>query len=293
MARSMTGYGAGEAAGASGCMRAEMRGVNGRFLEIRPRMPSMLISFEPEVRRLVGERVLRGRVDVTLDWQPSPESAPPFRINPQTARAYLDASRRLREELQLKGEMSLVDVLGLPGVVESIRGEEASPEMKDLAVTALGEALAALDAMRTAEGEKTVKDILGRLGTIEGVRTRIAGRADTVPAAAKRRLEERLARLGVETAVDPARLAQEVAYLADRADIAEELMRLGAHIGRSREALGRPREPVGKALEFLAQELHREINTIGSKNVDNEIAGWVLEAKAEIERIREQAQNLE
>ena len=114
-----------------------------------------------------------------------------------------------------------------------------------------------------------------------------------MPAATQRKLQERLSRLGVEASVDPGRLAQEVAYLADRSDIAEELARLEAHIQRCREALAKQNEPVGKTLEFLAQELHRETNTIGSKSGDLEVSGWVLEMKSEIERVREQVLNLE
>lgn len=293
MARSMTGYGAGEAEGPSGRLRAELRGVNARFLEVRPRIPGALSPYEADFRRRIGEAFSRGRIDLALSWEASGEPSSPFRLNPGAARAYLTAAERLREELGLAGEIGLVEMLALPGVIEAERTETASEEMRGLALEAVEAALRDMEAMRRAEGDATERDVRARLETLEGLREKVGGRASAIPESVRKKLHERLARLGVDPALDPARLAQEVAYLADRSDIAEELARLGAHLVRGHGTLSKEDEPVGKTLEFLAQEMLREVNTIGSKASDGEIAGWVLEMKKEIERIREQAQNLE
>jgi len=291
--RSMTGYGAGEAEGTLGRARSELRGVNARFLEVRARIPQSLAPFEADFRRRIGEAFLRGRIDLTLSWEASEGAPSPFGLNADAVRAYLEVAKRLREEFGLEGRLEIVETLALPGVVEIDRPEVATSGMRDLALEAIGAALREMDAMRRAEGEATALDIAARLDAIAGLREQILARAEAVPMNAKKKLQERLARLGLDDGLDPARLAQEVAFLADRADIAEELARLSAHLERARETLSRQDEPVGKTLEFLAQELHRETNTIGSKTSDAEISGWVLQMKTEIERIREQVQNLE
>lgn len=289
----MTGFGAGESAGPPGRFRAELRAVNARFLELKPRLPAMLTPYEAELRRMVGDAVRRGRIDLAVSWEPSEGVESSLRVDIEVARAYLEAADRLRGDLLLPGEIGLVQMLSLPGVVEAARSEPASPELKELAFEAVGTALRGMDAMRRAEGEATVVDLTARLEALSGLRRQILSRADAVPSMAQKRLQERLARLGVDPTLDPARLAQEVAYLAERSDIAEELARLDAHLERCRGLLVKEDEPVGKSLEFVAQELHRETNTIGSKTQDADIAGWILEMKTEIERIREQAQNLE
>jgi uncharacterized protein (TIGR00255 family) len=289
----MTGFGAGEADGPKGRFRAELRGINSRFLEVRVRVPQMLAPFEADLRRRIGETFSRGRLDLSMTWEPAGESEAPVRLNPAAAKAYLQAGIQLRSALGLHGEIGLVELLALPGVVETVRPESADPELRELALQALDGAVRAADGMRRAEGAATVADILARIERLCALRAKVAARSADVPAAAQRRLQERLARLGLDAQVDPGRLAQEVAYLADRSDIAEELARLEAHFQRCRETLARDAEAVGKTLEFLSQELHRETNTIGSKSGDLEISGWVLEMKAEIERVREQVLNLE
>ena len=293
MPTSMTGYGAAEAAGPEGRFRAEVRGVNGRFLDVRMRLPTILASTEADLRRRLGESFKRGRIDLFVSWEPSEDAAPPIRIHFVAARAYLEASIRLRDQLGVTGEMGIRDLLALPGVVETTRADETSREIVELAMRAVEGAIEAMDRMRRSEGASTAEDLRARLDRLAELREKVLSRAGTLPEAAKRRLEERLARLGVDASVDPSRLAQEVAYLADRSDVAEELARLETHIGRARETLRSNGGPVGKTLEFLAQELLRETNTIGSKMADTEISSWVIEMKTEIERLREQVQNLE
>src|SRR5262245_4649273 len=290
--RSMTGYGAAESSGAKGRFRAELRGINARFLEVRVRVPALLVPYDSERRRRLAETFRRGRLDLSVTFEAAPSADAPVRLHAGLAKAYLDAALALRRDLGLSGELGVADVLALPGVLEAVDGTGADPEMNAIAMRAVDAAAREVDGMRRAEGAATAADITARITKLSALREAVAARAGEVPAAIKRKLEERLRKLGVEAAVDPSRLAQEVAYLADKADIMEELARYEAHLARCRALLATD-EPVGKTLEFLAQELHRETNTIGSKSSDALISGHVLEMKTEIERIREQVMNLE
>lgn len=289
----MTGYGSGEALGPRGKVRAEVRGINARFLEVRVRAPQSLAPYEADFRRKLSEAFSRGRLDLTLGWEPSEHVEAAVRVNAAIAKAYLEGAIALRASLGVEGELALSDLLELPGVIETTRSDAADPELRDTALTAIDAAVKEAAAMRRAEGADTARDLQGRLAKLATHRDAVAGRAGDVPAQVQKRIQERLARLGVEAGLDPGKLAQEVAYLADRADIAEELARLSAHIGRFRDTLAREGEAIGKTLEFLSQELHRETNTIGSKSGDLDISGSVLEMKTEIERMREQVLNLE
>jgi uncharacterized protein (TIGR00255 family) len=288
----MTGYGSSESSGARGRFRAELRGINSRFLEVRVRVPPMLVPFEAELRRRLGETFRRGRLDLSVTFEPAPDAAAPVRLHAGLAKAYLDAAMGLRRDLGLTGDLGITEILALPGVLEASGADAADEETHRLAMAAVDAAAREVEGMRRAEGAATAADIGARIEKLAALRESVAARAGEVPLAVKRKLEDRLKKLGIEAAVDPARLAQEVAYLADKADIMEELARFEAHLTRCRSLLASD-EPVGKTLEFLAQELHRETNTIGSKSTDAGISGYVLEMKTEIERIREQVMNLE
>jgi uncharacterized protein (TIGR00255 family) len=288
----MTGYGAAEAAGPQGRFRVELRGINARFLEVRVRVPATLVPFEADFRRRIGEMFRRGRLDLAVTWEAAPETGTPVRLHAGLAKAYLDAAMELRRDLGLSGELGLAEILALPGVLESADAGPADPALRDQAMKAVDGAAKEVEAMRRAEGLATAQDIGARIEKLAALREAVAACAEEVPSTVRRKLEERLRKLGVEAAVDPSRLAQEVAYLADKSDIMEELARFEAHLARCRSLLVSD-EPVGKTLEFLAQELHRETNTIGSKSSDAGISGHVLEMKTEIERIREQVMNLE
>lgn len=289
----MTGYGAAESTGSLGRFRAEIRGINSRFLEVRVRVPAQLAPFEADFKKRISESFRRGRLDLVLNWEAADDARAPVALNTAVARAYIEAADHLRRDLGLQGDLDVAEILKLPGVAETARSEVADPALRDQSLVAIDAAIRDAAAMRQAEGEAIGADIRARVEAVSKLKGEIASRATSVPGAAKRRLEERLARLGVDASLDPARLAQEVAYLADRSDIAEELARLDAHVDRCRSVLGKDDQPAGKTLEFLAQELHREANTIGSKSSDVAMTGLVLDLKTEIERIREQVLNLE
>lgn len=289
----MTGYGSAESAGPWGRFRAELRGINSRFLEVRVRAPVALAPYEADFRKRISESFRRGRLDLVLTWEPTDDARTPVALNTAVARAYMEAADRLRQELRVGGDLDVADILKFPGVAETMRSEVADPAMRDQTFAAIDAAIRDAAEMRQAEGAALGTDIQARIDNVAALKEQIAARAALVPAAARKKLEERLARLGVDPSFDPIRLAQEVAYLADKSDIAEELTRLEAHVDRCRLVLSRDDQPAGKILEFLAQELHREANTIGSKSSDVAISGLVLDLKTEIERIREQVLNLE
>lgn len=206
--------------------------------------------------------------------------------------SYIQAARRIQKRHRLAGELSLDTIMRLPEVVRP-RDEEGPGAGRDAVVMkAFGRALAAHDAMRVREGKILERDILGRMKTIGRLRESMAKRAPEVVPAHRKRLIERLNE-AAGLRVDEGRLAQEVALLAEKADITEELVRLAGYVEQTGEILGRAKEPVGKKLDFIMQEMNREANTINSKSVDLDLCRDALEVKAEVEKIREQVQNIE
>ena len=294
MIKSMTGFGRGEAANPLVRMEVEIRGVNHRFLEIRFRMPQEMSDLESDLRQQVSQVARRGRVDVSVERVKGAEPEASVTINRGVVSGYMEAAGKIGEEFSLPGSLDLQAVLALPGAVRvEFRREAGGSEEKLLIREALAQALQAFDQARTQEGGKLAQDLGSRLtGLVED----LAG----IQLAARRSLPEvlekvrkRMDSLLEGVPLDPGRLAQEAAYLAGRSDIAEEMVRLAAHLGKARESLQSPDGPVGKSLDFLVQELHREVNTIASKSESLEISQVALRMKGEVERIREQVQNLE
>jgi uncharacterized protein (TIGR00255 family) len=294
MIRSMTGYGRAEASGARGILTVECKSVNHRHLDVSLKLPRLLAGFEPDARRLIQSAVQRGRVDVTVTVTAAEGVVPnPLTINLAQAKEYTDAARRLAEALGLADGPSLGWVMGQPGVLTreeqpSLSAEDAWPLLEK----ALSAALAEMVERRETEGAALTQELAG-LGSV------LAGYVDTAaqraPAAVDRRaarLRERMQTMLGGAALDPARLATEVAVWADKTDVSEELARLRAHLAQLTTLLARD-EPVGRTLDFLIQEIHREVNTIGSKADDLEISQAVIAAKSALEKMREQVQNLE
>jgi len=291
MIRSMTGFGAGRATRGGEEIGAEVRSVNHKFCEVKVRLPRELSSLEVEIARAVKERLARGGVEVALRRNAARGAAGP-RVDAALAAEYARAFEALRVQLGLGGAVSLAEVLGAEGVV-LLEERPADLEAARAAVTgALAEALDQLSAMRGREGEALARDVSARLDTLEAgvarIETLVPGSVEHYRA----RLQERVQELGRGLPVDPGRLAQEVVLFADRVDVAEELTRLRSHVEQTR-ALMAGSEPAGRKMEFLVQEMHREVNTIGSKSQSAEIAALVVSLKAEVERMREQVQNVE
>lgn len=295
MIRSMTGYGAAERTTDEVRIAVEIRTVNNRSLKVSQRTPEGLGAAEVVIDRLVRERLTRGTVYVSLAVEPvgAAARAP---INREVLAAYWKDLARLREELSGgDGPPALEALLGLPGVV----GDEAVvltgiKNLESLVKETAREALDRLDAMRETEGQATAKDLAANLEEMARRVAAVRRRAGVVIQEYRDRLQERAQALleGVKIAVDDATLAREVAFFAERSDINEELARLQSHLEQMRDLLGAS-EPVGRRLEFLAQEMSREANTIGAKSNDVQIAREVLPIKVAVDRLREQAQNIE
>lgn len=291
----MTGYGAGSAEASGLKVAVELRSVNNRFADIKLRLPDELLPDERDLRRRIGETVRRGRVDCDIRLEREGRAAAPIALNRAVVEAALAAFKTLREDYGVGGASDLATLLRVPGVLETVRG---GPPLDDgdraTLRSALDAALAALDAERAREGRRLQEDLVARVDTMSDLVGAIRERAAGVPEALQTRTHERVQALLAQIPVDPARLAQEVAFLADRGDLTEEVVRLQGHLDQGRALLAEPDgEPVGKRLDFLLQEIHRETNTIASKSQDLDISRQALALKAEAERIREQAQNLE
>ena len=289
---SMTGYGRAEARGARVVVVAEVRSLNHRFFEASVKLPRGLTGGEVEIRRLVQGRVARGRVDVTVTLRRTGTALPNVRTDVALGLAYARSARALAEATGIDSEVSLSDLLRLPGVVTIEEGEEDDGESAVLLKTAATEALDELCRMRQTEGAALARDLDSHVDAL-GAWVRSAERL--LPATLARiqaRQRERIQAILGETPADPGRLAQEVATWAARSDVAEELTRLRSHLIQFRTLLAEG-GAVGRQLDFLSQELHREVNTIASKADDAELVARVLEARTLVERIREQVQNIE
>jgi len=292
VARSMTGFGAGEIVTTAGRYGVEVRSVNHRFCEVVVRMPRDLSQLEDRVRALVQSRVLRGRVDVVVvrdDYGRRPRSV---KTDVELAKAYISALDGLRQALPVSGTVDLSLLLSLPDMVK-IEEEKADVEASWPAVeSGAGAALEKLVVMRDAEGARLGTDLLARLSRMEGFAESIAARAPLVVEDYHARLQRRVQELAGSVAVDPGRLATEVALFADRSDITEELTRFRSHLAQFRTTLAGA-GAIGRTLEFIVQEIGREANTIGSKANDLEITRHVIAIKGELESLREQIQNVE
>ncbi|HKE00796.1 MAG TPA: YicC/YloC family endoribonuclease [Planctomycetota bacterium] len=290
----MTGYAiARETRGGLG-VEVEVRSVNHRSLAIQVRLPSELAGQEPGFEERVRDKLHRGSVSLAARVLRSGSIASEAVIDVGQARAVADALRRLARELRLPGEVTIAQVASAPGVLGAQRNGSADPRLGGLAEKAHRRALDALLVEREREGAALARDLRDRLGRMRERLAEIEERTPRVLVEHRDRLRRRLDELvaGTSAVLREEDLAREVALLAERSDVAEEIARLRVHLDEAASLLGK-REPVGRRLEFLAQELHREVNTIGSKSSDLAITQAVLGLKAEVDRIREQVANLE
>ena len=293
----MTGYAQAQAVENGWSLRLSVRSVNHRFLDLHLRVPEGFEPLEPRIRQTVRERVRRGHLDVTLRYELAGPAA--VGVNQDVAAAYLQAVDALRKQFGIHTEPDLASILRLPGVIgpasASLDAELA--RIEDAVTRCLAEALDKLDRMREHEAGALCREMAGRLASIASLAARVEPLAERARPAFARRLELRLKDLLGEAQIDPARLAQEAALAAERSDVSEELARLSSHV-RQFESLLSGAADVGKKLDFLLQEMQREANTLLSKTPGTEAEGLAitelaLEIKSEIEKIREQVQNIE
>jgi uncharacterized protein (TIGR00255 family) len=298
--RSMTGYAMVRGEYKDWAIRVSVKSVNHRFLDVKLRIPDSLEPYEHRLRQTVRGKIHRGHVDVHVSMDPT-ETAP-VHVNRALLHAYLNAAAELRDQSGGKAELDTVALLRLPGVITGLasalpESEEEQEDLGKILDKSLLEALNKMDEMRRIEGRHLTDELRARTAKIEEEAEQVRELVSTLRPAFSRRLEARLRELLNGTNIEPARLAQEAALLAERSDISEELDRLRSHLQQFAKLLDGAGE-LGKKLDFLLQEMHREANTMLSKTpgVESEalaITGLALEIKAEIEKLREQVQNIE
>ena len=289
---SMTGYGRMCVERDGRQLTVELKSVNHRFLDLAFRMPRLFNALEDTMRRQIGARLARGHVDVFVTYRNMREDSKVVMVDEALLGAYMNALDQIREKAGLSDNRALMQMAQMHDVLVVSEAEEDAGALKNLMEEALAGALDQMEAMRVREGGSLKADILDRIGRLEKMTLQIEERYPATVEEYRQRLRERVEELLGGANVDEQRLIQEVAIMADRSAIAEETVRLHSHFAQVRE-MTEAKEPVGRKLDFIVQELNREVNTISSKSQDVPITKLVVSAKAEIEKIREQVQNVE
>lgn len=300
MLKSMTGFGVAEAEQGDYKVAVELRSVNHRFLDIAVRLPRTLLAFEEMLKARVRERIDRGRVSLTLTFD-SQGGTEKVEVNHALVQAYVEAGQQIASELGLAGEVLanaatvgplMGSVLAQPDVMTRTPQDLDEDRLRGLLVDCLDRAIHQADEMKQREGRTLGEDLGKRLDHLQASLAKVEQHAPQVAAEASESLRERLTKLLDGVSVDESRLAQEVAILADRTDITEECVRLASHLKQFRATIESP-DQGARRMGFLLQEMHREVNTIGSKTAQLAVTSEVLLMKEEIEKLREQVQNLE
>lgn len=290
--KSMTGYGKGVVSKDGRELTVELKSVNHRFLDVSMRLPRVLSCIEDTLRTAIAARLARGHVDVFVNYRNTRDDAKTVRIDNTLLCAYVTAAKAANSVLALQDDLTLSNVLRLPDVTEIIPADEDADALIALAKDAANLALDALIEMRIAEGGRLRTALSAGVDNMDVYREEILARAPFVAEEYRKKLNDRIEAVLSDTEIDRARLATEVALFADRCCIDEELVRLKSHIAQFRAYLDAS-EPVGRNMDFIVQEMNRECNTIGSKANDAALTKSVLACKAEIEKLREQIQNVE
>jgi uncharacterized protein (TIGR00255 family) len=288
----MTGYGRGEVDHGGAKLSVELNSVNRKQSDIVVNLPRDLTELEPRIRQIINERISRGRMNVLVTLQESANGARKLALDTGLARSYHEAMLTLQRELSAPGEITIGTILQAPGVMRSPEHSIDAAEAWPVLQQALAGALAELIKMREREGKHLAKDLIHRL---KGLRKEIKEVRALYPDVVKKyrsALLERIEKAGLNLPIDDERLLKEISFFADRSDISEELTRLESHLAQFAHHL-RKNEPVGRTLEFITQEIFRELNTLGAKSNDAAISQHVVACKSELEKIREQIQNLE
>ena len=289
---SMTGYGRANLERDGRTVTIELKSVNHRFLDLSFRMPRSLNMAEDAMRKRIAEKLNRGHVDLFASYKNARSDARVVSVDSALARAYADAFAKISEETGLKNLASAMDVARMGDVLTVTEAEEDQEALTALVMEALDVALEQMRAARQGEGERLKADMAGRIDRLEEINLQIESRYPQTVSEYEQRLRDKIEELLGDKSVDEARLTQEVAIMADRSAIAEETVRLKSHFEQVRQVLS-DSAPAGRKLDFIVQELNREFNTISSKSQDVAITRLVVEAKSEIEKLREQVQNVE
>ena len=291
MIKSMTGYGRASDSSDAGELSIEIKSVNHRFRDISAKLPQKLSFLDNDIRKEIESVVTRGKVDAFISLENKGETRA-MEVNLPLARGYYEAIKSLKKELSIEGDMTLSELASVKDIIRSAEAPVDEASIRSLLFPVLSRALASLNEMRTREGETLKADLLDRISAIGTLSRQIEAKQPELTRLYAQKLEKRIAELSEAAPVDEGRIAQEVAIMTEKSDVTEEVVRLASHLKQVGEFL-ESKEPVGRKLDFLIQEMNREVNTIGSKSNDAEISRKVVEMKAEIEKIREQVQNIE
>jgi len=292
MISSMTGYGRGQIQAEEAGCTVEVRSVNHRYCDIASNLPKKLNLLEGRVRKKVQDRFARGRFDIFVTVDSFNDSSKELKIDRHLARQYVRDLMLLKEELHLSGEVGIETLFQIREILKVEEREEDLEKLWIIIEKALDMALHSVEIMRRNEGKTLQQDMISRIEGVRNYLSRIKTRIPHVVADYRDRLKERLDKLLDQIEIDPERLVREVVIYADRSDVTEEITRLDSHIEEFLKIL-QAEEPVGRKLDFLIQEMNREVNTISSKTSDLQISQAVVEIKSELEKIREQIQNIE
>lgn len=289
----MTGFGRAECEDGDYSYKAEVRSVNNRFIDITTRLPKAFQDMELALKKLIKSHCARGSINITITLANSNGNAGEWEIKPNLplAAQYVDAVKEIQTTLGLEGKVNLDSVIGLRDVLK-VEPIAIDPAKESLLLSMAESALASLQKMREEEGQHLKQDLSERIDSIEKHAAEIGKRQPEVIQEYKNKLKEKIKLLTEGIDLDEARLAQETAILADRCDITEEITRLSSHLNQFRK-LFEANEPIGRKLEFITQEINREVNTMGSKSSDSQMSNLVIEIKSTLEKIREQLQNIE
>jgi uncharacterized protein (TIGR00255 family) len=288
----MTGYGRGEVDHGGAKLSVELNSVNRKQSDIVVNLPRDLAELEPRIRQTINEKISRGRMNVLVTLQESTNEARKLALDTSLARSYHEAMLTLQKELSAPGEITIGTILQAPGVMRSPEHSIDAREAWPILQQALAAALVELIKMREREGKHLAKDLIHRLKVLRKEIKEIRALYPEVVKRYRGALIERIEKAGLNLPVDDERLLKEISFFADRSDISEELTRLESHLAQFAHHL-RKNEPVGRTLEFITQEIFRELNTLGAKSNDATISQHVVACKSELEKIREQIQNLE
>ena len=290
---SMTGFGRAECQDGDYTYKAEIRSVNNRFIEINTRLPKAFLDMELSLKKLIKSHCARGSINITITLANSNDGSGEWDVKPNLplATQYVKALKEIQTSLGLEGQIHIDSVIGLRDVIK-IEQIAIDPAKESLLLTMAESALESLQKMREEEGAHLQKDLAERIDSIEKHTAQIEKRQPQIIQECKSRLKEKIKLLNDGIDVDESRLAQETAILADRCDITEEITRLTSHLIQFRKLFDSS-EPIGRKLEFITQEINREVNTMGSKSSDTEMANLVIDIKSTLEKIREQLANIE
>lgn len=287
----MTGYGRAQASTEEVAVVVEIQAVNKRQAEVILNLPDSLSPWESEIRSIVDRTIGRGRITVNFNLEFTSPQVEPV-LNRRLAKSYLAAFKALQSELRLNGEITIDTLLRSPGVIEQPTTKQLSPKTRTPLLAALQAALDQLLAMRAKEGANLKRDLTRRIKSIRNCLHQVKRLRPRASERYRTNLHARIRNSGIEIPLDDDRLAKEVAFFSERSDFSEEITRLDSHLGQLMDTLEN-KEPIGRTLEFLCQEIGRELNTLSAKANDAEISQLVVQAKSELEKVREQIQNVE